>query len=120
MLAIIPNGRDPGGCGIAADQIRTAAAYLRLLRPTKTVPATGALGSYTLKHCAERWGRAHGMAPYVTNGALIAAAAALGLPMRDGSGDSPNVAIGVAHADVDRIEREVADLLYPPPAEVAR
>jgi hypothetical protein len=108
MLTIDINGRARTPGAIPADQITTAACYLRLLTPRKTVPRGGVLSSYGLKHHAEDWGRANGMCPYVSNGALIAAAAALGLPMRVGSGDGPNVAIGVRAADVERIARDLA------------
>jgi hypothetical protein len=35
--------------------------------------------SYAAKHAAERWGKANDMSPYVSNGAMIAAALYLGL-----------------------------------------
>jgi hypothetical protein len=109
------NGRTRERDGIPATEIATAGAYLRLLTPRKTVPRGGVLSSYGLKHHAEDWGRANGMAPYVSNGALIAAAVALGLPVRTGgSADNPNVAVGVRAADVERIARDVERLTYGP------
>jgi len=93
---------------LAADELATAAAFLRLLTPTATASYKSP-GSYGLKHDAERWGRSHGMAPYVSNGALIAAAVALGLPIRRSRRDSPNVGVGVRLADLSRL-RAAADL----------
>jgi hypothetical protein len=74
------------------EQITTSIAFfdLSLCIPTK-IPN---ISSYALKHVAERWGRAHGRSPYVTNGALIVAAHYVGLSIKRLSA-SPNVAIGV-------------------------
>ena len=52
-----------------------------------------AYGSYGLKHCAERWGKAVGLAPYIANGELIAAANHLGLQIRQRP-TGPNADIG--------------------------
>jgi hypothetical protein len=56
-------------------QVETALAYLSQLRPTKQPT----FSSHLLKHRAEQWDRLHGYFPYVSNGALIAAAVRLEL-----------------------------------------
>ena len=63
---------------IHTDQVETAMAFFALLRPTKR-PTTG---SGTLKHHAEDWGSINGLCPYVSRGATIVAAIALGYPVR--------------------------------------
>jgi hypothetical protein len=79
---------------ISPDQIETAVQFLSLLTPTKTPR----IGSGTLKHHAEDWGRRVGLCSYVSRGALTVAAVALGLvvetypPWAD---MNPHVAIGV-------------------------
>lgn len=75
-------------------EVQTAVAFLRLLKPTKAA-AYHSPGSYGLKHAAETWGRYHRMEPYVSNGALIAAAVSLGYPVRHFIRNDPNVAIGI-------------------------
>jgi hypothetical protein len=67
-------------------QIETAMKFLAKCVPVKSRRA--ARHSYDLKHRAESWGRAHGLAPYVSNGALIRTALNLGLKVtRYGPGD---------------------------------
>jgi hypothetical protein len=96
-----------GGTGaLDAAEVATAAAFLRLLTPTSSATDRSP-NSYTLKHDAERWGRANGMRPYVTNGALIAAAVALGYPIRHFGNGSPNVAVGVGLRAWRRIRESV-------------
>ena len=75
------------------DQVATAVAYLRLLRPS----TQSTCSSYVLKHRAEAWGRANGREPYVSNGALIEAAARLGLVIEP---TGINASIGVSKRDV--------------------
>ena len=77
------NGFDP-------EHVATAIAYLReCCIPTKAPRSN----SYWLKHLAEDWGAGHGMAPYIANGELIAAAIYLGLPVKV-TDDNVNVRIG--------------------------
>lgn len=59
-------------------QVATALAYLDQCVIVKTPKEY----SYRLKHCAENWGRKHGMSPYVSNGAFILAALHRGVPMK--------------------------------------
>jgi hypothetical protein len=59
---------------IHADQVETAMAFLKELRKTKTPT----VGSGTLKHHAEDWGRENGLSNYISRGALISAAVGLG------------------------------------------
>src|ERR1700722_12676457 len=76
-------------------QVETAIAFLSMLTPTKTPR----VGSGTLKHDAEAWGKRHGLCSYISRGALTAAAVALGLAVR-GYGplwfENPHAAIGVS------------------------
>jgi hypothetical protein len=75
----IPSGMADGWAdGIPPDQLEEIAAAGLFLTGLPTVkPGPRSLGSYTVKHLAERWaGR------YIREGALIAAALALGVPLR--------------------------------------
>jgi hypothetical protein len=80
-------------------EVETAIAFLRRCRPT----AKAILGSYGLKHSAERWGRRNGLSPYVSNGSLICAAIFLGFPISEQIKGNPNVSIGVYARDVVRL-----------------
>lgn len=88
-------------------QIETAIEFLRLCRKTKQATS---VSSYWLKHVAERWGRRNGFEPYVTNGAAIVAALALGFVVkrisRIGS-KNPNARIGVYWRDLTQIEEQM-------------
>lgn len=88
----VPLGYD---AKLDALQVATALAYLKMgpVRVLRRVPSRLPRSSYGMKHEAERWGREIGFAPYVTNGALIAAALHLRIPMR--YVDRPNCALGV-------------------------
>ena len=70
-----------------------AAEVLQMFTPA----AEPTIGSYSLKHTAEEF-----LGPvrsYVTNGQLIWAAAAIGLPMSQPERDSPNVVFGVTELE---------------------
>lgn len=67
--------------------------------------ARAEVNSYSLKHTAERFLAPH--CPYVSNGQLIWAAAALGLQMTEPEGDSPNVLIGISEREHDYVSRQV-------------
>jgi hypothetical protein len=82
-------------------QVATALAFLQQCNKTKTPN----LSSYGLKHAAERWGRRHGMEPYITNGELIVAAIYLDFKIKPYP-NSPNVAIAVSVKDVQRLGPE--------------
>jgi hypothetical protein len=87
---------------IDAAQIETAVAFLSMLTPTKTPR----IGSGNLKRDAENWGRRHGLANYISRGALTAAAVALGLVVKSYGpwfAMNPHVAIGVSLKDLRRI-----------------
>ena len=85
-------------------EIATAVAFLRRCRPT--VKTTGrSPSSYELKHAAEAWGAVNGMANYVSNGALIAAALEVCYLVSYGHG-GPNPSIGVRRDDVKRVMAE--------------
>jgi hypothetical protein len=86
------------------EEVATAIAFLRRCRPTRAAR----LSSYSLKHAAERWGNASGMAPYVSNGELIAAALYLGLPV-DIDTTCVNALVGVS-------KKQVYKLAHRPPA----
>jgi hypothetical protein len=72
----------------AAEQVATAIAFLRTCSKSR-LPR---MGSYALKHRAETWGSAHGLASYVANGELIVAAVFLGFTVQPHKG-SPNATI---------------------------
>jgi hypothetical protein len=75
------------------DQVKTAIAFLSQVRPSKRPT----ISSYILKHRAEDWGKRNGLEPYVSNGAMIAAAIRLDLVIeRHGI----NATIGVSKRDV--------------------
>jgi hypothetical protein len=83
------------------NQVETALAFLRLLRPTRRPT----MGSGTLKHDCENWGSANGLCAYVSRGTLTAAAIALGYPVtayRSG----PHVQIGVSITDLRKVNAE--------------
>ena len=63
------------------------------------------VSSYSLKHTAEWFLGPH--CSYVSNGRLIWAAAALGLPIEDPDGQGPNVLIGVSEREHDYVRRMV-------------
>lgn len=81
------------------ENVATAIAFLRRCVAIKTPT----LGSYGLKHAAERWGATHGMAPYLTNGELIAAASYLGFTIKE-EPRSLNVLIGVGVKQVQELD----------------
>lgn len=78
-----------------------------MLRMFTPLPYTVApeVGSYLLKHTAEEFLSPH--CPYVSNGRLIWAAAALGLPITDPDGEGPNLLIGVPEREHDYVRRTV-------------
>jgi len=62
-----------------AFQVETAMEFIqRRCRPTKTLNGF----SYALKHVAEAFGSVNGLASYVPNGAIIVAAAILGIRLK--------------------------------------
>jgi hypothetical protein len=77
---------------------------LRMFSPVSD-PMAPAVGSYSLKHTAERFLSPH--CSYVSNGRLIWAAAALGLPISDPDGEGPNVLIGLPEREHDYVSRMV-------------
>jgi hypothetical protein len=83
----------------STENVATAIAFLRRCIPIK-VPTQC---SYALKHAAERWGAAHGMSHYITNGEFIAAAAYLGFPIAE-EPRSLNVLIGVGVKQVQELD----------------
>jgi hypothetical protein len=83
-------------------EIETAITFLLKCRKVKRA----VVSSYYLKHAIEGWGKSVGLAPYVTNGAAIVAAHALGFTIAR-SGTSPNAGIGVKQADVKKIHNQV-------------
>lgn len=62
------------------DEVAGATAWLRNQRRSDTYNELST--SYGFKHQAEEWSKKHGGAPYISNGALIAAALGLGFKLR--------------------------------------
>ncbi|TFC38973.1 hypothetical protein [Cryobacterium sp. TMT2-14] len=81
-----------GGKELYSDVI-LAAEFLQMFTPAAE-PATG---SYSLKHKAEEFLKP--VRSYITNGQLIWAAAAIGLPISRLERDNPNVEIGVSELE---------------------
>lgn len=79
------------------EQVATAIAFLTCgpVKVLRRVPCRWIPSSYGLKHQAERWGRAVGMAPYVSNGSMIAAALHARVPISRKSWSSPNCWLAV-------------------------
>jgi hypothetical protein len=80
------------------DQIDTAMQFFGLLRPTKHPT----VDSGSLKHNCEDWGSVNGMSSYVSRGATIAAAIALGYPVR-AYRNGGDVAIGLSIGDLRKV-----------------
>lgn len=84
---------------------------LRMFTPT--AEADAAVSSYRLKHTAEKFLAPH--CSYVSNGRLIWAAAALGLPLVETDGGGPNLLVGISEAEHDYV-RQLANGGTPPRA----
>lgn len=85
-------------------QLALITDMLRMFTPTSGTE-TLEVDSYSLKHTAEWFLSPH--CSYVSNGRLIWAAAALGLPIADPDGNGPNVLIGVSEPEHDYVRRMV-------------
>ncbi|XVQ86490.1 hypothetical protein ACQP2K_03380 [Microbispora siamensis] len=85
-------------------QLALITDMLRMFTPISD-STTPEVGSYSLKHTAERFLSPH--CSYVSNGRLIWAAAALGLRIADPDGDGPNLLIGVSEREHDYVRRMV-------------
>lgn len=85
-------------------QLALLADMLRMFTPISG-NGTPEVGSYSLKHTAENLLSPH--FTYVSNGRLIWAAAALGLPVMAPDGDSPNLLVGVSEREHDYVRRMV-------------
>jgi hypothetical protein len=87
------------------DQVHTAITFLKLLRPTRRPT----IGSGTLKHHVEDWGAANGLCAYISRGATIAAAIALGYPVR-AYRYGADVQIGVSTGDLKKLNDKTLEL----------
>jgi len=86
-------------------ELALTADMLRMFTPL-TESATPEVGSYSLKHTVEYFLRPH--FSYVTNGRLIWAAAALGLPIAEYDSDGgPNLLVGIPEREHDYVRRMV-------------
>lgn len=81
-------------------QVRTALIWLSQLEKTKNAARYSSGYSYGLKHQCESWGRENGLEPYVSNGALIAAAIFLGFPYKV---DDLNAFIGISRRSLREV-----------------
>ena len=98
-------------------QLALITDMLRMFTPTSGTE-TPEVGSYSLKHTAESFFSPH--CSYVSNGRLIWAAAALGLPIADPDRDGPNVLIGVSEREHDYVRRMVGSGQIRPPVHHQR
>ena len=73
---------------------------------TPTTEADAAVSSYRLKHTAEKLLAPH--CSYVSNGQLIWATAALGLPLVETENGGPNLLVGISEPEHDYV-RQLAD-----------
>ena len=92
---LTPNGFG-GGCleKLNPHEVETAIAFLNVCGGAKQPT----VGSYSLKHLAEDWGGKFAHCPYISNGAVIVAAHALGFVIRPHGGG-----IGVAKRGLNKI-----------------
>jgi hypothetical protein len=85
---------------IVPNQVGAAMEFLSQLTSTRT-PRTS---SYQLKHVGEDWGKCYGLCRYISNGAMIVSALALGLPVEAAGKPwelfNPNCLIGVSAISV--------------------
>lgn len=91
--------------GLSAKEIQTASAFLQQMTPINE----WTFSSYHLKHVAEAYGKRYGLSGHVSNGALIAAAIALGFPVRPESWPSLNAVCGVSILDLRALKRGLID-----------
>jgi hypothetical protein len=97
---------DTGGEPFDREQIDTAVTFLRQCRKARR----GVVSSCQLQHVVTDWGATVGRAPYVSNGATIIAAHALGFNIVRGSecNFSPsNAAINVDERDIAGIKKRM-------------
>lgn len=94
-------------------EMALVADFLRMF-----TPARAEVSSYSLKHTAERFLAPY--CPYVSNGQLIWAAAAVGLSMTEPERDSPNVQIGISEREHDYVSRLVSSGRTSPRADQYR
>ena len=86
-------------------ELALTADMLRMFTPLAE-SATPEVGSYSLKHTVENFLRPH--FSYITNGRLIWAAAALGLPIAEYDRDGgPNLLVGIPEREHDYVRRMV-------------
>ncbi|WP_459793096.1 hypothetical protein [Arthrobacter sp. AD-310] len=86
-------------------ELALTADMLRMFTPLAE-SATPEVGSYSLKHTVENFLRPH--FSYITNGRLIWAAAALGLPIAEYESDGgPNLLVGIPEREHDYVRRVV-------------
>lgn len=95
------------------DYIELALVIDMLRMFTTTTEADAAVSSYRLKHTAEALLAPH--CSYVSNGRLIWAAAALGLPLVETDSGGPNLLVGISEAEHDYV-RQLTDGSTPPRA----
>lgn len=95
------------------DYIELALVIDMLRMFTPTTEADAAVSSYRLKHTAEKLLDPH--CSYVSNGRLIWAAAALGLPLVETEHGGPNLLVGISEAEHDYV-RQLTDTSTPPQA----
>lgn len=93
------------GSSLSTQEIKTCAAFFARVGKVKSPN----FSSYHLKHVAETFGKINGGSPYVSNGALIATAIALGYVVELSRHGGPNCAIGVSARDLAKIKRDLGN-----------
>jgi hypothetical protein len=89
---------------VSDKQVAVCVEFFRQCRPTKTFSRRSPV-SYALKHVVENWARRNKCGGYVSNGALIIAALAVGLRIRPHR-YGPNATIGLRREDIDRLTKQ--------------
>ncbi|WP_310964724.1 hypothetical protein [Nocardioides terrisoli] len=103
----------PWRFGTKKDLVEMALVVEALRLFTPATEADAAVHSYRLKHTVEKLLAPH--CNYVTNGRLIWAAAALGLPLVETETPGPNLLVGISEAEHDYV-RQLVDGSTPPTA----
>lgn len=99
------HGPDPWADGLTLEHLQEIAIARRWLEamPWRSTVNSCCIGSYAAKHRAEAWARHQGIPEaYVSEGALLLAAVALGVPVRPYGGSEWGAFVGLARRGLRR------------------